>query len=125
LVFSIGTVDTPANLRVLDVYQQAVSAPLLDQEFFGTDNDNAAGTGSVAVDVAGGRVFALDTNNGLLAAKYAPPLRFTSAGSNLTMTWAGPAVLQHAAVITGTFTNVPSATSPFTTSQPGFYRLQN
>jgi hypothetical protein len=40
------------------------SLELLDQEFFVTDNANGNGTGSVSV--GGGKVFALDTNNGLV-----------------------------------------------------------
>jgi hypothetical protein len=51
------------------------SLELLDQEFFVTDNANANGTGSVSV--GGGKVFALDTNNGLVCYTTLPPVQST------------------------------------------------
>jgi hypothetical protein len=45
---------------------------LLDQEFFFTDNPNGNGTGALAF--GGGKLFALDTNNGLMCCTIAKPL---------------------------------------------------
>lgn len=121
-VASIGTADVPANLRILDVSNPAANAVLVDQEFFGSDNDNGNGTGAVAFDVAGGRVFALDSNNGLIALKYAP--RVKQNGNVLT--WTGPGVLQSATVVTGTYNDIVGSTSPLTTNVTGavFFKVR-
>ncbi|HWI55725.1 MAG TPA: hypothetical protein VNZ22_00760, partial [Bacillota bacterium] len=56
-----------------------------------------------------------------------PPLTFTYSRSRLTFTWSGSSVLQTAPSLTGTFTNVPSATSPYVITNLSqanrFYRL--
>lgn len=45
------------------------------------------------------------------------PLNITSSGGNVTLTWTNPAfTLQAAPSVTGTYTNVTSATSPYTIS---------
>ncbi len=63
------------SIRLYRVTDSATGAlELLDQEFYPTDNGNANGTGSAAF--AGGRLYTLNTNNGLVAA---------------TVTLAGPA----------------------------------
>lgn len=55
------------------------------------------------------------------------PLNIAAAGGNVTLTWANPAfTLQAAPEATGTYTNVPSATSPYLVPAGGnraFYRL--
>jgi hypothetical protein len=121
-----GTADTPSNLRLIDVASDSTTAILLDQEFFGTDNDNANGTGAVALDIADGRIFALDTNNGLLALKYAPKLYHRMFGGNPVLTWSGPGALQSASDIAGSYTDISGATSPYTntTSGPLFFRVR-
>lgn len=124
LLAGIGIGENPQNLEFWDL--AAPDAPrLVDREFFPTSNPNGNGTGAVAFDVAGGRVFALDSNNGIVAAKYAPPLRYHREGANLVLTWAGPAKLQHATVVTGPYTDVSGATSPYVVPAggPHFYRL--
>lgn len=125
-VANTGTLDTPANLRLVDVAQDATTVVLLDQEFFGSDNDNGNGTGAVAFDVADGRIFALDSNNGLIALKYAPRLFHTWSGTSLVMTWTGPGTLQSASNVAGPYANVPGASSPFTNTASGplFFRVQ-
>jgi hypothetical protein len=126
-VADTGTGDTPSSLRLLDVYQQTTAAMLVDQEFFGTDNDNLNGTGAVAFDVAGGRIFALDSNNGILALKYAPRLFQSTAGSTLTLSWTGPGALQAATAVTGPYNDLPGAASPFptnTVSGDVFFRVR-
>ncbi|MFN0127417.1 MAG: hypothetical protein ACKV19_12105 [Verrucomicrobiales bacterium] len=57
--------ENPNNLRLYDTTLIGQPGGLLDLEFFPTDNTNSNGTG--AVDFGGNRIFALDTNNGLLA----------------------------------------------------------
>lgn len=125
-VAAIGTSDTPANLRILDVRDPAADAVLVDQEFFGADNENGNGTGAVAFDIAGGRLFALDSNNGLIALKYAPRLYSTASGSGTILNWTGPGDLQAAADVSGTYTNVAGATSPYTNAGASslFLRVQ-
>lgn len=114
LVAAIGSAETPSNLHLLDVYNQTTEAVLVDQEFFGTDNDNGNGTGAVAFDVNGGRIFALDSNNGLIALKYAPRLFQTSDASKTVLSWTGPGALQSSTNVLGTYVDVAGATSPHT-----------
>jgi uncharacterized repeat protein (TIGR03803 family) len=58
-----------------------------------------------------------------------PQLTILHAGTNVILTWPTNATgftLQSASAVTGTFTNIPSATSPYTDPIPGpqkFYRL--
>ena len=122
-VASVGSGDTPANLRILDISDPtSPAAVLVDQEFFCSDNDNSNGTGAVAFDVAGGRVFALDSNNGLIALKYAPRLK---ANGNV-LTWTGPGVLQSATTVTGPYNDIVGSTSPLTTNTTGnvFFKVR-
>ena len=121
-VAAIGTGDVPSNLRILDVSNPAANAVLVDQEFFGSDNDNGNGTGAVAFDVAGGRVFALDSNNGLIALKYAPRLK----QNGNVLSWTGPGLLQAATTVTGTYSDIAGSTSPYTTNTTGavFFKVR-
>lgn len=118
---TISSGDTPSNLRLSDVRNPAPNAVLVDQEFFGSDNANANNTGAVAFDITGGRIFALDSNNGILALKYAPRVK---QNGNI-ITWTGPGALQASANVADTYTNVTSATSPYTSPGTGalFYRV--
>jgi hypothetical protein len=56
-----------------------------------------------------------------------PTLLFSRSGGNLVLTWSGAFNLQSATNVVGTYTNIPSATSPYTnnmTSAPRmFFRL--
>jgi hypothetical protein len=62
--------DTPDNFQLYDL--PAVGSPgVLQTNDFPTDNDNSNGTG--AVDFGGNRVYALDSNNGILAMDILPP----------------------------------------------------
>jgi hypothetical protein len=126
LVAGIGVGELPQNLEFWDVAGPD-DATLIDREFFPASNPNGNGTGAVAFDTAAGRIFALDSNSGLLAAKYAPLLRFTQIGSSLVLSWAGPAKLQHASIVTGPYTEVSGAASPYVVPAGGthFYRLAN
>lgn len=64
------SIETPDNLRLYDV-SSPETATLADQEFFPADNANINRTG--AVDFGGGRVYALGSNNGIIALTLAPP----------------------------------------------------
>jgi hypothetical protein len=52
------------------------------------------------------------------------PLEISIDGSTVTISWPGAGTLQRAATIDGSWDNV-QATSPFTATEPGFYRLSN
>lgn len=118
---TISSGDTPSNVRLSDIRNPSPNAVLLDQEFFGSDNANANNAGAVAFDIAGGRILALDSNNGILALKYAPRIK---QNGNI-ITWTGPGTLQASANVTGTYTNVTGATSPYPNTAPGslFFRV--
>lgn len=125
-VADTGTPDTPSNLRLIDVASDPSGAVLLDQEFFGADNDNANGTGAVAFDVPNGRIFALDSNNGLIALKYAPRLYQNPGDAKTVLTWTGPGALQSSTNVAGPYADIGSATSPHTNPTTGtlFFRVR-
>lgn len=56
------------------------------------------------------------------------PLSIVAQGSQVTLTWSSPAFsLQSSTNVAGPYTNVPNATSPYTTAVPGqqrFFRLE-
>jgi len=116
LVATVAYGQTPHNLSLWDVSGGEPNAKLADRELFASNNANLNGTGAVAFDVAGGRIFALDSNNGLLAATYAPKLFITPEVQGGIVTWSGPGALQSASVVTGPYTDVIGATSPYTNS---------
>lgn len=77
--------------------------------------------------MAGGRIFALDSNNGIIALKYGLRLDFdpTPGGMILTWNWAG--TLQSATTVAGPYSDVlSSATSPHTNTAaaPQSFRLR-
>ena len=57
--------ETPDTVRLYDIANLPAAAVLVDQELFPTDNTNGNGTG--AADFGGGRLYALDSNNGIVA----------------------------------------------------------
>jgi hypothetical protein len=59
------SLDTPDNLQLYDLTDLSKPPVMLHQELFPTDNANLDGAGQV--DFGGGRVYALDSNNGLVA----------------------------------------------------------
>jgi hypothetical protein len=106
LIAGIANVNTTPNNVELYQFNDCFNGGcppnpgLVDQDFFPTDNANANGTG--AVDFGGGNLYALDTNNGLLALKINPagPERATLsnpavAGGNLTFTLTGTAAANY------------------------------
>jgi hypothetical protein len=64
---AVTTLENPDNLRLFELNAEGDQITLIDQEFFGTDNANGNGTGSI--DFGDDRIYALDTNNGLIALK--------------------------------------------------------
>lgn len=59
------SIETPDNLRVFNIGTLPNPPVLLDQQLFPTDNPNVNGTGTV--DFGTGKLYAIDSNNGLLA----------------------------------------------------------
>lgn len=129
LAVGIGISQYPQNVALHDLRGANVATDtpvLLDQDFFLTSNPNLNGTGQIALDLAGGRIFALNSNNGLLALAYAPPLRHEMLGANLVLSWAGPAILTRSATANGPFTDVPGGSGVYTntSTETVFYRLR-
>ena len=63
---------------------------------------------------------------GLSFADVMPRLNIRLISNQAVLTWAGPYPLQSAPAVTGTYTNVSGATSPYTNTGPGavkFFRL--
>jgi hypothetical protein len=127
----VGPRALPSHLDLYDVNAVVndptglTEATLIDQDLFQTATINGNGTGAVAFDVAGGRLFALDTNNGLLAGKVVARLFETSFGSGGVLTWTGPSKLLFSSVVVGPYATNAVATSPYTNTAAGaeFFRL--
>jgi hypothetical protein len=111
---------------VLNDATGASEPALLDQDFFQTGNVNANGTGAAVFDVVGGRLFALDTNNGLLAGKVVARLFQAKSGGNLVLSWTGPSKLLYSGNVLGPYSTNAAAASPYTTNTAAaaqFFRL--
>ena len=127
---AVGVTENPQNAAIYDLF--APGGPsinsLLDREFFPVSNGNGNGTGAVAVDVAGGRIFALDSNNGIIALSYAGrPFIVANGASEQVVTWGTSAsTLQSTTNLTVPFVDVSGATSPYTntTGYVKFFRLR-
>jgi hypothetical protein len=59
--------ETPDSLRLYDISDPSAGPVLIDQDFFPTDHPNVNGSGSVSF--GNDRLYALDSNNGILALK--------------------------------------------------------
>jgi hypothetical protein len=118
------SVETPDNLRLFEIGDTLVH---VDTEFFPTDNPNVNATG--AVSFGPGRVYALDSNNGIIALALASRLNLTRNGNQLVLTWSGSSVLQSSADVTGPYEDVPNATPGYTVDLTSgtqmFYRLKD
>ncbi|MEP6664305.1 MAG: hypothetical protein ABJC04_11645, partial [Verrucomicrobiota bacterium] len=64
-------VDTPDHLKLFDLNAANATPILIETNNFPSDLENVNGTGSV--DFGGDRVFALDSNNGIMAMQIIPP----------------------------------------------------
>ena len=101
--------------------------PLIDQDYFKTSNQNLNGTGAAIFDVNGGRLFALDSNNGLLALKVVARLFQSSSPPNTLYTWTGPSALQSSLNVTGTYNDISGSATGFSTNSSSgtiFFRLR-
>jgi hypothetical protein len=59
--------ETPDNLRLYDTTDLTAAPVLVDQALFPTDNANVNGTGSADFGARGERLYAIDSNNGIVA----------------------------------------------------------
>jgi hypothetical protein len=93
---AVLTLENPDNVRFYELSGAGDAVTLVDQELFLVKNGNANGTGSI--DFGGDRVYALDTNNGILAMRLGgggstqDPATFGSVsgtGTSLTFTVTG------------------------------------
>ena len=129
-IAAIGVLEYPQSLPIYDL--SASGGPslnsLVDREFFPASNANGNGTGAVAVDVAGGRMFALDSNSGIIALSYAGKVSIAKAAGHQIVTWpTASSVLQSSTNVAGTYADVLGATSPYTntTGNVKFFRLRH
>ncbi|MEO6036264.1 MAG: immunoglobulin domain-containing protein [Verrucomicrobiota bacterium] len=120
------SIETPNNLRLYGITNLNSDPVLLDYEFF---TPNIAGQATGDLDFGNQRLYALNSNNGILAMSLAPApvINFSRAGNILTLTWTGSARLLSAPDVTGPFNEVARASSPYsvdmTSNDMTFYRL--
>jgi hypothetical protein len=127
LLARVATINqTPDNLGLYDIHDSTLFPVLVDQEFFESDNGNINAVGAVDFDIARGRVFALNNNNGIVAMNVVARLKQIRQGNQLILSWTGPSALQSASSVTGPYTDVPAAVSPHTNNISGtvFFRLR-
>ena len=84
------SIETPDNLRLFDLSDLGAGLYNLDTEFFPTDNPNPNSSGAVAF--GGSAVYALDSNNGLIAMNLTlncvpAKLSGTRSGTHLVLSW--------------------------------------
>ena len=127
LIAAIGVGETPQNLAIYDL-GVGIEPSLVDRELFPSNNANANGTGAASFDISGGRLFSLDSNNGIIAMNYAGKLHVQEVGSSQVVTWpVTAATLQSSTNVVGTYVDVAGATSPYTNTAGGtlFFRLKH
>lgn len=121
---AIGVSEIPQNLAIYDLN---AGPALIDRKVFPANNVNANGVGAVAFDVAHGRIFALDTDNGVIALAYAGKLNIQTLAGQQVLSWpVTAATLQATTNLLVPFTDVAGATSPYTntTGKAQFFRLR-
>jgi hypothetical protein len=84
LLGGIHTGENPNNLRLYNYNAIGQPGGLLDLEFFSSDNTNGNRVG--AVDIGNNRIYALDTNNGLVVMNINYTLAETPVLTNLSRT---------------------------------------
>lgn len=123
-IAGIGIGQIPQNISLYDV--AAAGGPtLIDRENYAVNNVNGNGTGAVAFDIAGGRLFSLDSNSGISALNYAPRVYVKPTSGGSIVTWSGPGILQGASVVTGPYSDV-AVSSPYTNTAAGaqFFKVR-
>jgi hypothetical protein len=118
-------IETPNDLRLYDISNLSNDPLLLDWEFF---TANAAGQPTGAAAFGNNRLYALNSNNGLLAMQIGwPQIEAANVGGQVVLSWIGNYTLLSATDVGGPYTPVAGATSPYTNSLPGdqrFFRLR-
>jgi hypothetical protein len=133
LLAGVSSTDNPHDVRIYDVGNSAAPPVWLDTELFPTSVAN--GNNSSFVKFGGGRVYAVDSNNGIMAmtVNYTPVAPVLKVVSNqdgtVTVTWTNPAyTLQSSTTVDSGYADVPSATSPYSEavspSAAKFFRLR-
>jgi hypothetical protein len=124
--------ETPDTVRLYDLSTLTSPPIMLDTEFFQTDNVNGNGTGSL--DFGGDMLFALDSNNGIVAFQLLStesPVISIRRDNTLTISWAPTGgTLQSTPALTGASTvwnNVGTANPTVVTVGTGalFFRVKN
>ncbi len=124
----IGTAETPHNLAFYDLSTPGgptTTSGVIDREFFPSSNVNGNRVGSVAVDAANSRLFAIDTDNGIIEVNYSPRLSINRTLQGAVLSWSGLGTLQSASPVDGVFADVTS-TSPYTNTAAAqmYFRLK-
>jgi len=122
------SIETPDNLRLIDISNLGGGLFTLDTELFPTDNPNPGNSGSVTF--GGNNVYAMDSDNGLIAmslnlACVPTKLSATRSAANLVLSWGRGDYRLQGATTLGNWNNM-SATSPATNSAASgihFFRL--
>ena len=119
--------DSPDFLALYDLTGPTNTPVWFDSEFYAqpTDAPNNANTGSV--DFNGDRIYAASANNGIIACKVVPTVRFTKSANAFMLSWSAGYVLQSASSVEGPYATV-NTTSPYLVNTANqaqtFYRLQ-
>ena len=121
--------DAPDHVRLYDIPALTNGLNWLDTEFFSLPFDTANSFLTGSMDFGGGRLYALDSNNGIMAFNVAPTLRSVRTGNTVTLMWATNHVLQAAASLNSPFVDMTNTVPPLvidgTESPQQFYRLKH
>jgi uncharacterized repeat protein (TIGR03803 family) len=129
-VFAVNTDGTGFtnlhNFAAINLSNGTNSEGAIPQAALILSGNTLYGTATAGGTVGKGTVFSLSLGS---VSVSAPQLTINRSGTNVILTWptnVAGFILQYAPAVTGSFTNLPSATSPYTSSITGaqkFYRL--
>jgi hypothetical protein len=136
-VFVTGyTTDDSFRFDRLTIGYSSAGAPLWTNRYNGPGNNDDSGN-ALTVDANGnlfvtGYSYGTNNNPDFTTIKYSGvqpiPLSIQATNNSVVLTWPNATFhLQSAPVVSGNFTNVPSATSPYTnppTAAPRYFRLR-